>query len=123
MNNPKPLNVSCQRYLTIKLCNNFRHSDDTTLMAESEEELQSFVMKVKEESEKVGLKFNIQTSLVAQTVKYLSTMRETRVQSLGWEDPLEKEMATHSSILAWRLPWTEEPGRLQSTGSQRVRHN
>ena len=50
-------------------------------------------------------------------------MRETRVQSLGLEDPLEKEIATHSSILAWRIPWTEEPGRLQSTGSQRVEHD
>ena len=48
-------------------------------------------------------------------------MRETWVQSLGWEDPLEKEMATHSSILAWKIPWTEEPGGLQSTGSQRVK--
>ena len=50
-------------------------------------------------------------------------MRETQVQSLGQEDPLEKEMATHSSILAWRIPWTEEPGRVQSTGSQRIRHD
>jgi len=50
-------------------------------------------------------------------------MWETWVQSLGWEDPLEKEMATHSSILAWRIPWTEEPGGLQSTGSQRVGHD
>ena len=49
----------------------------------------------------------------------LPTMRETRVQSLGWEDPLEKEMATHSSILAWKIPWMEEPGRLQSMGSQK----
>ena len=49
-------------------------------------------------------------------------MRETLVQPLGWEDPLEKEMATHSSILAWRIPWTEEPGRLQTMGLQRVRH-
>ena len=56
-------------------------------------------------------------SLVAQTVKRLSTMRETCVQSLGREDPLEKEMAAHSTILAWRIPWTEEPGRLQSLGS------
>ena len=63
------------------------------------------------------------TSLVAQTVKHLSTMRETWVQSLDWEDPLEKEMAIHSSTLAWKIPWTEEPGRLQSMGSQRVRHN
>ena len=60
-------------------------------------------------------------SLVAQMVKRLPAMRETRVQSLGWEDPLEKEMATHSSILAWKISWME-PGRLQSMGSQRVRH-
>ena len=59
-------------------------------------------------------------SLVAQRLKPLLAMRETQVQSLGQEDPLEKEMATHSSILVWRIPWTEAPGRLQSTGSQRV---
>ena len=58
---------------------------------------------------------------MAQTVKHLPTMRETQVQSLGWEDPLEKEMATHSSILAWKISWMEEPGGLQSMGSQRVR--
>ena len=63
------------------------------------------------------------TSLVAQTVKRLSTMQETRVQSLGWEDPLEKEKAIHSSTIAWKIPWTQEPGRLQSMGSQRVRHD
>ena len=62
-------------------------------------------------------------SLVAQRLKHLPAMQETRVLSLGWEDPLEKEMTTHSSILAWRIPWREEPGRLQSTGSQRVRHD
>ena len=50
-------------------------------------------------------------------------MLETQVRPLGWEDPLEKEMATHSSILAWKIPWTEEPGRLQSMGSQRVGHD
>ena len=50
-------------------------------------------------------------------------MQETQVQSLGWEDPLEKEIAPHSSTLAWKIPWTEEPGRLQSMGSQRVRHD
>ena len=61
-------------------------------------------------------------SLVAQMVKCLPAVWETWVPSLGWEDPLEKEMATHSSILAWRIPWTEEPGRLQSMGSRRVRH-
>ena len=57
-------------------------------------------------------------SLVAQTVKHLPTVQETRVRSLGWEDPLEKEMATHSSTLAWKIPWTKEPGGLQSMGSQ-----
>ena len=62
-------------------------------------------------------------SLVAQRIKHLPAMQETWVQSLGWEDPLEKEMATHSSILARRIPWTGEPGRLQSTGSQRVGHD
>ena len=62
-------------------------------------------------------------SLVAQRLKSLPTMRETWVQSLGREDPLEKEIATHSSILAWRIPWMKEPGGLQSTGSQRVRHD
>ena len=62
-------------------------------------------------------------SLVAQRLKHLPPMRETRVRSLGREDPLEKEMVTHSSILAWRIPWTEEPGRLQPTGSQRVGHD
>ena len=56
--------------------------------------------------------------LVAQTVKRLPTMQETQVRSLGWEDPLEKEMATHSSTLAWKIPWMEDPGRLQSMGSQ-----
>ena len=60
---------------------------------------------------------------MAQTVRRLPTMQETQVQSLGWEDLLEKEMATHSSILAWKIPWMEEPGRLQSMGSQRVGHN
>ena len=60
---------------------------------------------------------------VAQTVKRMPAMQETWVQSLGWEDPLEKEMATHSSTLARKIPWIEEPGGLQSTGSQRVRHD
>ena len=62
-------------------------------------------------------------SLVAQKLKDLPGMRETWVRSLGWEDPLEKEMATHSSTLAWRIPWREEPGRLPSMGSQRVGHD
>ena len=66
---------------------------------------------------------SLRASLVAQVVKNLPTMQETQAQSLGQEDLLEKEMATHSSILACRSPWTEEPGRLQSMGSQRVRHD
>ena len=58
-------------------------------------------------------------SLVAQTVKNPPAMQEPQIRSLGWEDPLEKEMATHSSIFAWKIPWTEEPGRLQARGSQK----
>ena len=82
---------------------------------------------------KGGLKFKktdvikftllIKASLVAQTVKSLLARWETWVRSLGQEDLLEKEMATHSSIIAWRIPWMEEPGRLQSMGSQRIRHD
>ena len=60
---------------------------------------------------------------MAQQVKYPLAMQETRVQSLGWEDPLQEDMATHSSILAGKIPWTDEPGRLQSFGLQRVRHD
>ena len=63
------------------------------------------------------------SSLVARMVKHLPTMQETQVQSLGWEDPLEKEMGTHSSTLAWKIPWMEKHCRLQSMGLQRVRHN
>ena len=133
--------------------NKLKYTDDTTLMAESKEELKSLLIKVKEEHEKAGLKLTIQktmimasdpitswqidgetretvtdfiflgskiTASVAQRLKRLPAMRETWVWSLGREDPLEKEMATHSSILAWRIPWAEEPGGLQSTGSQRV---
>ena len=62
-------------------------------------------------------------SLIAQLVKNLPAVQETRVQFLGKEDPLEEEMATHSSILAWRIPWAEEPGRLQSMGSQELGMN
>ena len=62
-------------------------------------------------------------SLVDQSVKNLPAVQETRVQSLGSEDPLEKEMATHSSILTWKISWTQEPGGLQSMGSQRVGHD
>ena len=68
------------------------------------------------------VKYN-DSSLVAQRLKHLPVMQETWVRFLGREDPLEKEMATHSSILAWRTPWTQEPGGLQSTGLQRFGHN
>ena len=66
---------------------------------------------------------DILTFLMVQNVKSLPAMQETWVQFLGWKDPLEKEIATHSSILAWRIPWTEEPGGLQSMGSQRLGHD
>jgi len=66
---------------------------------------------------------SLRASLMAQTVKNLLAMQETWVRSLGWEDPLEKEVATHSSILAWRIPWTKEPGGLQSMGLHRVGHD
>ena len=65
----------------------------------------------------------ISASLVAQRLKRLPAIWETQVQSLGREDPLEKELATHSSIIAWRIQWTEEPDGLESTGSQRIRHD
>ena len=73
-----------------------------------------------------GISYPLQyswASLVAQRVKNPPTMREIWVRSLGWEDPLEEGMATYSSILAWKIPWTEKPGRLQSMGSQRIGHN
>ena len=66
---------------------------------------------------------HLRTSLVAQRVKHLPSMQETWVRSLGGEDPLEKEMATHSSILTWKTPWMEKPGGLQFMESQRVRHD
>ena len=62
-----------------------------------------------------------ESSLVAQRVKNLPAMQDTQLRSLGWEDPLEKEVAIQSRTIAWKIPWTEEPGRLQSMGSQRVR--
>ena len=69
------------------------------------------------------LDLGLEASLVAQTVKRLPAMRETQVQFLGQEDPLEKEMAIHSSSLAWKIPWTEEPDKIQSMGSKRVGHD
>ena len=72
---------------------------------------------------KFTVAFLSMASLMAQTVKHLPVIWETQVQSLGWEEALEKEMATHSNTLAWKIPWTEEPSRLQSMGSQRVGHD
>ena len=72
---------------------------------------------------KTGSMKTYRTSLMAQMVKNLPAMQETQVQPLGWEDPLEKGLGTHSSILAWRIPWTEEPDEQQSMGLQRVRHD
>ena len=88
-------------------------------------------MRMKDKSEKNWLKtqhsknrnHGIQASLVAYLLKNPPAMWETWVQSLGWKEPLEKGVATHSRILAWRIPWTEEPGRLQSMRSQRVGHD
>ena len=73
----------------------------------------------------LGISYNSynRASLVAQTIKRPPAMQETWVRSLGSEDPLEEEMTTHSNILAWRIPWTEDPDRLQAMGSQRVGHN
>ena len=81
--------------------------------------------KESDTTEQLSLKFILSSwaSLVAQMVKNLPSMQETQVQSLGWENHLEKEMSTHSNILAWRIPWTEMPGGLQAMGSQRVGHN
>ena len=75
------------------------------------------------ETESRPVVIRVWASLVAQRVKNLPAMQETQVRSLGQEDPLEKEMKTHSSILTWEIPWTEEPGRLQPMALQRVRHN
>ena len=66
---------------------------------------------------------NTTASLIAQSVKNLPAIWETQVQSMGWEDPLEEDLVTHSSVLAWKILWTEEPGRLQSIGLQKVGHD
>ena len=77
-------------------------------------------VKKKQKTPYLWSSLGVWASLVAQTVKNLFAMQEIQVQSLGWEDPLEKVMTTHSSILAWRIPWTKEPGGLQTIGLQRV---
>ena len=93
------------------------------LAPESEKKLELHLIKSETKCIFQDVYSSYRASLVAQMVKRLPTVRETQVQFLGWEDPLEKERATHSSTLAWKIPWTEEPGRLQSMGSQRVRHD
>ena len=88
-------------------------------------ELGSLISKLKVTDQDTIFSFTLSVSwvsLVAQTVKSPPATQETWVRSLGWENPLEKEMATHSSIVAWRILWTEEPGGLQSKGSQKVGH-
>ena len=82
----------------------------------------SYLLPSHQEGKRPGAWFPKGASLVTQKVKNLPAMQETRVQSLGREDPLEKGMAAHSGVLAWRIPWTEEPGGLQAIESQRIRH-
>ena len=101
-------------FFTVQLSHPYITTGKTTALTR-----RTFVGKV------ISLLFNMlsRASLVAQWVQSLPTVWESRLRSLAWEDPLEEEMATHSSILAWRIPWTEERGGLQSMGSQRVVHN
>ena len=97
-----------------------------TLKQSKERNNSAFTPKLKQNITKL---FNItsleeiRAPLVAQMVKNLPSVQETQFQSLGWEDPLEKGITTHSSILAWRIPWTEEAGRLQFMGLQKIGHN
>ena len=99
-----------------------RRSNQSVLKEISPEySLEGLMLKLKLQS--FGHLIQRTDSLVAQMVKHLPAMQETQVRSLGWEDPLEKEMATQSGTLAWKIPWMEKPGRLQSMGSQRVGHD
>ena len=113
----KSIDVWCSAFLMVQLSHPYMTTGKIIALT-----IWTFVGKVMSLLFKIhlGLSWSF---LVAQTVKHLLTMWDTRVRSLGWEDPLEKEMATHSSILAWKIPWMEEPGGLQSLGSQRVGHN
>ena len=104
------------------LCNKRSHHNEKLEHHNEEEPL----LTTTRETPCKATKTQHSASLVAQQVKNLLAMQETQemlVQSLGWKDPLEEEMATHSSIVPWRIPWTEEPGGLQPMGSQRVGHN
>ena len=109
-----------------RLCSNFKWFEQIQWLSEMHVSSSKFVeLKITWlETTPINVTLNLYwTSLVAHTVKHLPAMWETQVQSLGWEDPLEKEMATHSSTLAWKISWTEDPGRLQSMGLQRVGHD
>ena len=85
--------------------------------------LYSHICLIPKINKSTGHRGSLRASPVAQSLKNLPAVQETWVRSLGWEEPLEKEMATYSSILAWKISWTEEPGGLQSMGSQRARHD
>ena len=100
------------RILNLRSCHSTSHNNFLFI------ETHCIILQIKN----LVIPFLFLCSLVAQRIKHLPAMRETWVRYLGWEDPLEKEMAPHSGILAWRIPWTEEPGGLQSMGSQRVGH-
>ena len=98
----------------------FKPSQNSTYMGETIAQLRIYQLESLNLSSSSSIR---RTSLVAQTIKRLPTMRETQIQSLAQEDLLEKEIATHSSTLAWKIPWTEKTGRLQSMRSQRAGHN
>ena len=108
-----------RKYMLMNL--DVRHPDIRNLLSNGPTKIIIITWMEIEVGMDIGI--SIEASLVAQRVKNLTAMWETQVRSLGWEDPLQKGMATHSSILAWRIPWTEEPGGLQSTGSRRVGHD
>ena len=108
-----------RKYMLMNL--DVRHPDIRNLLSNGPTKIIIITWMEIEVGMDIGI--SIEASLVAQRVKNLHAMWETQVRSLGWEDPLQKGMATHSSILAWRIPWTEEPGGLQSTGSRRVGHD
>ena len=103
-----------------KMCMELKKKTSKAILRNKNKAASSYALISNFITKRYQLKQYDQLSLVAQRVKNPPATQETWVQSLGWEDPLEEGMATHSSIPAWRIPWTEEPGRLQSMGSQRV---
>ena len=106
---------------TVEIEENNRMGKTRDLLKKIRDTKRTFHAKMGSIKDRNGMDLT-EASLVAQMVKRLSTMWETWVRALGWEDPLEKEMAIHSSTIAWKIPWTEEPGRLQSMGLQTVGH-